>query len=678
MKTFINTPLLIEQLKRFIVIPLALLAVYLLGIIMPMHTAREGVSWTGADHFMALVLTHSHPATIFTMVAFPLIVAFALFPNHFNGVTNTAFAGFPVNKRQMFYTNVLAGFIMLVIPLFLLCLMLLVPVHLQHFRTEVFPVEWGVIQASSISHASRYLWPDGLEMIQQLNTFTIVAGFFLRNLLGIMVYFALGITAVSISGSRVVSIILAGIISFLPLAIVGLGWSIAHMYLFGFSTTGNFFIDEILYMMHPVMMSNVINDHRWSNAPFNSDYMWVLYIGYAVLTVVYFAVARFCCLRRRAETAGDSVAFVPLKNVLIFLMSLVGMIAMGVFFIMVMGGGRGAFYVGFVVGFVLVYFLAQMLAEKTLHVGNKVRKLPIFGGVAVGLYLLMLLVTNGFLWGYVTRVPGENEIAGIQVQHFWGSQREGVDFIAITDPDIIARTREIHQEIINERRSLRRLVWNAANTRWSWEMQPQPLPIVYYLHNGATVTRNYTLPPDFMQRIGVEDLLREEAVILSRFAPLHHPHTIAQIEIRLPAPFLTITEIKDAIELLQQGADEVRFETGWFTIHDIPWLEQMLAEGEILIRLQEHGIYDIVLREATTVITDPAEIRSLVEALKRDTAATGIIERQRNTNEVEWSAHPISIQANIHSYREGHDHTWTHHIRLLAFDYTLDWLMYGR
>jgi hypothetical protein len=166
---------------------------------------------------------------------------------------------------------------------------------------------------------------------------------------------------------------------------------------------------------------------------------------------------------------------------------------------------------------------------------HKARKILPFAGVAAGLYAVMLLFTHGVMHGYVTRVPDPGDVRGVYVWHHghWSWQREGWDFVYINDRNVIARTMDAHRQIIEERRSLRPLLWLSMTRRWHITPTDR-FPITYQLHNGRTLQRVYRLPRDFMRASGIEALIRDEAVILSRHPELLMPTAIDKITIRLP------------------------------------------------------------------------------------------------------------------------------------------------
>jgi hypothetical protein len=620
MKTFINIPLLIEQLKRFWVIPVFTFAGFVLAVVLPVYLT-EPTGWNCPTRMMVSLLSMNNPVMIAASLLVPLSAAVALFPYHFNGVVNTAFAAFPVRKQQLFFTNMLAGVLMFAVPLLLMSLLVLIPLPANEWVADIWVRPWQY-------HVTSHIWRDGLHNLQIINTLPVVTGFFLRSMLTFGFYFAMGVLAVSLTGNKVISILVASVISVLPVTVLGLINSIGDLYLFGYPAQGMLFTDRIMYFFHPVTMGSILNS-PWRNGHLTGGAMWPLYLIYFLTIAGMLVIGWLCCLRRKAENAGESMAFEPLKNTMVLILSLTGMFIGGVLVPFFIGGGRTGYYVGFIIGFVIAYFIAQMIAEKSLHIRHKARSLHKFGGVAVGLYISMLVITHGLLWGYVSHVPNAEDIEGVYIgRRIFNHQEEGLDYVFITDRSIIERTRDAHNQIISERRTIRNHFW--TNTMFNNQIMVHSdfFPIVYRLHCGRLIQRSYTLPLDFVQRSGIEALIQDEAVILSRHPELLNPASIVEINLNMPEQF-------------------------------------------VLLFYQEFS---------PLTITNPAQILSLAVAMRRDVIATAQIDRRRQLGEVGLPFTRDTITGDLRIISQvivdGRTRTIERHrtIRLGVFDHTLEWL----
>jgi hypothetical protein len=606
MKTFINRPLLIEQCKRFWAIPAFTTVVYLLGVVLPLYSAQQD-PWNGRDDMMLMVLSMNHPFLIITSVVVPVGAAIALFTHHFSNTANTAFTAFPVNKRQLFFTNLCAGVLMFAVPLFILCLILLIPV-------TVVRIGWDYDFLSSyyrigFHYESAYIWGSHLTHGQVINTFPVVAGFFLRSLLGFGFYYALGILAVSVTGNRLIAGKIAVVVAFFPVLVLFTLMMVASFYVFGYAGSQFFFIDRIMFYMHPVTMGMILNN-SWQVRNLNVPGMWLFYLIYFLLAAGMLVAGYFCCQRRKAEHTRDTLVFTPLKNIMVFIMSLAGMVLGGVFFMLMMNGSRVGYYIGFAVGFVLVYIIAQMVVEKSLNIRHKIRKMPLFGGIAAGLYILMLVITRVGVSGYVTHVPDIDDVAGVYIwHHLPENRREGVDFAFISDPNTIARTIDVHNQIIAERRTLQPHLWADMTSQWS-AVPTDRFPIAYRLHCGTIITRQYRLPRNFMVRAMAESLIRTEAVILSRHPELLNPHEIVMIKLYLHGE--SYERFTETIQVVNQTLNNMK-------------------------------------------------IHTLTEAIRRDIVNANIHDRQRWVGERPWqNRETLSVSVEITLQGGPTDNTWRH------------------
>ena len=521
MKSLINITLLKEQLRRFWAIGAVSMLAYILAVVMVLFM-DSGRDQTSQGRFMLDILSMRHPILIAMLAIIPFCVVMALYPYHFSGRATTTFYTFPITKRQLFWTNFATGTILLLLPLLVLCIMLLVPIH----YTPSQHIPWGALTAEP-SHFNfpLALFPNApLEVGSVINTIPRVTGFFVRMAIGFMFYFGMFKLAVSVSGNRVISVLLCGALPLVPMAVHGLIWAIGNVYVFGLSSAivANH-VSATASLTNPLAWLDIIN----GNNPIIRDFVanglrWV-YVLYIAIAVAMFVIAHVCSCIRKHERTGDSVVFTTLKNVLVFVLSMLGMIAMGLF-LMAIFQSRFMLYVGYIFGFVIAYFIAQMIAEKALNVLHKVKSLLPFGATMLGLYIAMLLITGFGMGFYTNRVPAQTNIAAISIQQ-WNTRPTFID-----NDVIIARTIEVHNQILNNRSYLRRVHWNSiTGVRW----QHSQIHVSYLLHDGTEIHRTYRASHDFMERSGANSLLAEPLVLLSRHQVLLMPEVVDSIAVNI-------------------------------------------------------------------------------------------------------------------------------------------------
>ena len=485
MKTYISTALLREQLKRFWLIGILFIIAYFLMGIMPIYLSNSTASMQARD--MVALLQHNYPVSAILMIAPPFLMSLALFPYHTSSRAAAFFYSMPVKKKQLFWTNMAAAAVLMVVPLLLFCVMLLPPVY--------------------TAHGPNMTMPSHLFQPQLINTFPAVAGFFARMVIGMFFYYGVFALASAIAGSKVVAVILCVILPLTQLLFGTLIDDVVETYVFGFGVRRNLLFDTLGLATNPMV---------WD---VNVPLLYAVYL--AAMAVLIFAAYK-CSHKRKHERTGDSVVFTGFKRFFIFALSLYGASILGS---TLRDGLRShrMLYFGGAIGFVLSYIIAQMIAEKTLNIRHKLKVFVYYGGVMVGLILLTAFFVNVAMLPYVNRIPDASEIVGVSFGHNSGTFRTGQPII-ITDPAVIAQTRDVHNWILNNRRRIireNRARWGNHHTR-----------ITYHLANGTNITRDYATHHYFRES-GMFDLLHHRSVRLSRAPDISKYNYIQSFNIRL-------------------------------------------------------------------------------------------------------------------------------------------------
>jgi len=588
---YINTALLLEQLKRFWPIAALSMLGYVLFIVQPLYFPTHfHPSRTSQD--MIDLLTMSNPFVVIGMVAVPFVTALALFSYPYRVASATAYHSFPVNRAQLFFTHVLAGLLLIVVPLLLLSLALLMPVSfVSHSWHSASMTELGLAHGSTI------------------NTIPRLIGFFLRNALGFTLYFAIFTLAASLAGNRVIAVILSVVIALAPLGIMGLGEAVGSFYVFGFGMFRGHVMENVAQYSNPVAWMTAYNNWGRMHNPVNPIRpLYPFFISYSLITLAGFGLAFLAYRLRPQERAGDTIAFLAAKRVFIFLLALGGMVTFGVFLLSTTGSRIG-YYIGFIVGFIITYFIAQMMAEKTFRVGHKVKDVLSYGAVAIGLYIALLLVVHVGLWGYVRHVPPPQQVTGVFVSRSWAGARQSVeDHFFTGDPYTIEWAQAVHQGAIQERGYLQRARWGRPNLR-PWSLTP--FSITYRLADGRIIHRSYMLTGGFITRHNVNELMNSPAVLLSNMPALARPEVIE---------FINFYVHGDSIRQQRNMSD---FEQARITAD---------AEGISIAEVLGDRAYimNFALNHSSAVL-GPQQVAGLAEAIAADISAWGSDGNWRNT-----------------------------------------------
>ena len=526
----ISTVLLKEQLKRFWAVPVLGVLGYVFIILLPLHSAVSNEQHSRVGRLLSDLIGISNLPLLFMLLAMPLVAVLCVKSYFIGKNPATFFYALPLTKNQLFFTNALAGILLCLVPLVIFALGLLIPV-------EFYNENWAWGGATNHEWVQSMfpplLFPGGVVHGSVINTPAAVGIFFLRTLTIMLFYFGLFWLAFSLSGHGVVAVLLSGALPLFVIAFPAFIGVVAEEYVFGYVFLGDrVYIERFVLPTTPILWG-------WHPTPLltNESTRWLLlsFINYILLGAALFAGAYFISHSRKVERTGNSVVFTPIKNVLVFILSLGVMVAMGyIFWSLFLGVWL---YVGFVIGFVVGYIIAQMIAEKSFSVVMKLRQLPIYGAFAFGIYLAMLLVTQFGMNRYVNHLPSGNEIVGINVG--WNNMRwndpELHGFTFVEDAAVIEETLRVHQNILDNRRSIHYLPVSRTEgllyERYGEAMGWGDRWFNYLLADGSIMVRRYSIPFDYMETTGFNALMAGEPIILLNNVILTRPEIILDIDI---------------------------------------------------------------------------------------------------------------------------------------------------
>ncbi len=517
MKSLINTAFLKEQLKRSWAISGLVLLFLVLFIILPLFQMFD-TPYEKAN-FIVRLLSAQDMFMNFMCVFIPLCLVFEIFSYLFQTKSTTAVHSLPISKKQLFCTNILTGFILIIIPLIIFSGLILIN-QVAYLEPEVLNISGEIHYGRSIGLPAE-LFSGGLAAGEVINSFPVVLGFFLRTLMTFIFYFAVFVFAVTVSGNSLICILVSIFVPLLPLGLLMLFQAAGFLYCFGFQMYGfTNLLQDVSVLSNPVALGLLFNTDAvgLASGSIQSTGLSPYIITHIVVTLILFALSAWCYHVRKQERAGDSIVFVPVKNVLIFLISLAGTLFLGIFFLLIFGN-IWAMYSGFALGFVITYIIAQMLAEKTFNIFGKIKLLPNFAGVLVGLFLITIVVTTTDIIGYSNYSPKVDDVEGVYLH--WPNKfynEDNADDYFITNPEIIAEAIKVQKEIINNKDSLREVFINSLNRNYYPNYyETQRCNFTFKLKNGSLVAREYKLPYSFIKSSGLNDLLNTDEVILSEY-----------------------------------------------------------------------------------------------------------------------------------------------------------------
>jgi hypothetical protein len=459
----------------------------------------------------------------------------------FQPKTVTAFYAYPLTRVQLLLTNGLAGFLMLLGPLALACLLLAPPVALPP-------------QGASILYLPG-LWPQSLQAGATLNTLPVLAGFFGRSLLAFTFFYALSLLAVLVCGNPVMSALVALGLALLPIGLEILVEGAGTYFYFGFEMPSNT-LEWLLRWINPGQMGELIPTHRlvqdsWTFTPTASAVMLrtppnlgAALLCQGLLAAGMLAVCLWAGRARKPERAGDALVFRGAKNAAVFLLALLGMITLGTSFLNLFRSWA-ALYIGFAAGFALVFFLAQMVAGKTFMVWDKRKDFLKHGGVALGLYLALLLVTRLDLVGYVRHSPAAEEVTGVYTGSGYGHfpyEIGGTQDLALRlrermftqNPESVAEALAVHRTLVEARGALLPFQVESAVGVPTADTNPWSINLYQFRFrtaDGKVVARTYRLPWSVAQASGLKALLARPDMIRTERAAFQAPDLIQTVTV---------------------------------------------------------------------------------------------------------------------------------------------------
>ena len=504
----ISTALLKEQLKRNWMMMILTLLGYGMAIILPIFAQTGGANNVIRAQRLIDLLAMSNPAMLIATIVVPFSIVLLLFSYLFNPKAQATYQTLTDSRSQLFWTSVVSGLILMVVPLLILAGVLFMRVR--------FPADVTLISSPATLFTPSAIGGD------RINTFGVITGFFGRSLVSFLFYYVLFILASTLSGNWIIATGLFGILPFMPFLVQRLFRGIADTYVFGFFSPDHVSWQTIMAYTNPLAWTETFGRST------NQSTFYLIYIG-ITLGVLLLAVSAFAS--RKLEQADKTIVFPAFKNLIIFLLSTAGMIAMGRYFMSVLHG-RWFVYYGFIIGFALVYCIANMIFGKTFAIMPKIKWLmPMMGIVAV-LYGGMFLITNFAMNGYTRHIPNQSQVVGVYVTHETPDIRDA-DFSR--DTDDITSTRRLHQTIVGTRQitgddwddltrsersdlrgderdhrsDMRDAFWDSVTGggRRFREDGGQHIYIVYLLNDGERVYRRYALSGAFIHSLELQTFL---------------------------------------------------------------------------------------------------------------------------------------------------------------------------
>lgn len=441
-------------------------AVYLLGLllIVPLkivmiysRQATTGFIYNVSNNPYLQVFRFDSSLYFVLLLTIPVLTGILLFRYLQSGEAADMAHALPIRRETLYNTHLTAGIILLFVPIIVTSL-----------------VSWAVLQGLGIDYVS------GREVLTWLGVALVF------NLL----LFTCSVAVGMLSGMSTVQAALTYILLLLPAGLSFLLLNNLQLYIFGFPC--DYFLVNNLERLSPLLRIG-------SNLPFAGGEIAI----YLFCCLAFFLLGLFLYRRRPSENAGNALAFRGLHPVLVYGITFCGMLLLGSYFHGTQNS-MGWTYFGYFLGSILGYFLSIVLINKSLDVFKfrLVRDYLLYSLVIV----LLIGGLNYDLIGYEKRIP---PLANVKSVYLDGSfyrlnaaktvqasyvgrtsndnnyQRQVT--MVYTDPENVAYIHELHQTIIENRKTEKPRVYDRSIPQRVW-------CFAYHMQDGRTVYRQYKVP----------------------------------------------------------------------------------------------------------------------------------------------------------------------------------------
>lgn len=356
------------SLAAFIILIISSLVLYLVSGKDP-----EMQNYVLGDFFNFSAYTMSNMPALGALILLPLLLGVAVFNFTHNISSLSIVHSFPFSRTTIFLSNYVSGLILLFTPILLtgLTLLSVTPFGLSSSK----PIEENLIYSPPSTWGDLLLWV-------------------LASLLITLFIYSLTVFAGMITGSAVMHIFVAALLNVIVPVFCFVVIEYFRTFLFGFDIS---YAYELVEKLHPfTAFSCTFADYQL--VPIGH---WFIYLGIALIVPV---AALILYKKMKYERAGSVFTFKAAEYIIIFLVSLLGMSAVGA---VVSGiydrmnnpqGFRAVFYIGCILGAIITFIIANMIAKKSFRIFGKklLKRFACFSIVAIVFLVLTTIDVTGF------------------------------------------------------------------------------------------------------------------------------------------------------------------------------------------------------------------------------------------------------------------------------------------
>ncbi len=337
----------------------------------------------------------------------------------------------------------------------------------------------------------------------------------IQSVLYLSVFFAIACFFSVLSGNVLVMAILTYIFSALPVILYGAVSGTLSLWMYGYDFSGS--ISDIWIDISPG--SYVFKSAMSGIDPAASPLPGILYLVFAL---VMFLLACLLYKKRRSENTASTIAFGAAKPIIKYILSVLFAILFGsVIYFIANRENAVQLIIGYLVGAAIAYLILHAVIHRDIR--------AIKTGKA-GLIILLIVIFGASMaltfdvTGYQKRVPEAGEVTAVYFDPFGYNNSDARIGTGYQSPESIELIRKIHQSCVDAKfNSHYSLTLDRTETPPLYERTPDtpsvyPEDQSYYTINtllrydlgGRELTRRYTLTPEAYETYLPELLATEE------------------------------------------------------------------------------------------------------------------------------------------------------------------------
>ena len=511
------------------------------------------------------------------MAGIPLVAAMLMMSFFHKPSKALAMHSQPYSRAKLFNSHVLAGWIMCILPVFLMAMLYL------NFMKDIYTFE-DVIR-----------W--------------------LASSIGIITFFyGMYIFAGSLTGNSAMHLLLSGLFFVIVPVLLILVSTYCESYINGFVSLPDY-VSDAMRCFNPLIM--MLTEGMNNVAAVRTT------ITYLILGLLFIGAGSMAYRLAKLENVGDSIIFRTVEEIITYLVVFVGMTIFGFFFQSFDESTKGVLILGMVTGTLITFFVTKVVMARSVKIFN-LKNLK-----SLVIYVVIAAVFTAFtvydISGISRRLPKLEQIRSVNCEYMfdgyemdyfaYGSFRELSDVAEITSPTVIGKVYQLHKYIIENDLPCE-LQRAARYDMYDSEGQTVPIEYVsfeYEYKNGSEFKRRFYLALDDKTVELINDIVTDadfkKAIALSDKIPSElYDDSFAAVEYGGDTVIISSTsEIKKIIEAYDRDVYNSSYMDIYkHTVSD----DRLSADAEMLSDI--YCSVSIVFPNGSTKSQD-AEIRFFVD-----------------------------------------------------------------